>query len=133
MRLSRTIAYAVHATVYLAGSEPGVSIPCSEMARAGKMPERFLLQVLRNLVNHGVLRSTRGVEGGYTLARAPNEITLREIVEAFDNPLDPHVPALEGQSPEVRRRLLERLEIVSQAARSELQKLSMADLLSNGP
>ena len=133
MRLSRTIAYAVHATVYLAGSEPGVSIPCSEMARAGKMPERFLLQVLRNLVNHGVLRSTRGVEGGYTLARAPSEITLREIVEAFDNPLDPYVPALEGQSPEVRRRLLERLEIVSQAARSELQKLSMADLLPNGP
>ncbi len=94
------------------------------------MPERFLLQILRCLVTHGVLTSTRGVEGGYCLARAPEEITLRDIVDSFENQLEPTMPELEGMNSPVRDRLMLALNCVSSAARRELEKVSLADLLS---
>ena len=67
MKLSRTVAYAVRATLQLAQNPSDSPVPCSKLASDGNMPERFLLQILRNLVTHGILRSTRGVDGGYTL------------------------------------------------------------------
>jgi Rrf2 family transcriptional regulator, cysteine metabolism repressor len=63
MRLSRTVGYALRATLQLAESESGTPIPCRQLAATGGMPERFLLQILRNLVRHGILQSHRGVEG----------------------------------------------------------------------
>jgi Rrf2 family transcriptional regulator, cysteine metabolism repressor len=132
MKVSRTIAYAIHATLKLAGGERGVPIPCSQLAGDGKMPERFLLQILRSLVTHGLLSSTRGVDGGYCLARPPEQISLRDIVESFDNPLTPSVPELEGFSPEIRKRVMTALGHASAAAHHELEKLSMADLLRAG-
>ena len=70
MKLSRTVAYAVRATLQLAQLEADGPVPCSKLANEGKMPERFLLQILRNLVTHGILRSTRGVDGGYAPRQA---------------------------------------------------------------
>jgi Rrf2 family protein len=133
MKISRTIAYAIHATLQLAGGERGLPVPCSKLASEGQMPERFLLQILRSLVTHGLLRSTRGVDGGYCLARPPEQITLRDIVEAFDNPLTPCIPEL-GLSTRSRQRVMDTLCSASSAARQELAKLTMADLLrSNDP
>jgi len=128
MKLSRTIAYAIHATLQLAGEEPDVPIPCSQLAAEGRMPERFLLQILRSLVTRGLLRSTRGVDGGYCLARPADQISLRDIVETFDNPLNPAIPAMDALSPEVRKRILASLHGASAAAHNELAKLTMADL-----
>ena len=80
MKLSRTVTYALQATLLLAQEERGEPIPCSRLAAEGAMPERFLLQILRSLVTHGILQSTRGVEGGYMLDRRPEEISLLEII-----------------------------------------------------
>lgn len=132
MKLSRTIAYAIHATLQLAGGERGVPIPCSQLASDGKMPERFLLQILRSLVTRGLLLSTRGVDGGYCLARPADEISLSDVVDAFDNPLTPNIPALDGLSQEARKRILGTLENASSAAHEELAKLTMADLMRLG-
>ena len=87
MKLSRTVTYAVSATMQLARERSGHPVPCSRLAAEGKMPERFLLQILRNLVKSGVLRSTRGVEGGYSLARPPEDISVLDIIEAVEGPL----------------------------------------------
>ncbi len=81
------------------------------------MPERFLVQILRALVTHGVLQSTCGVAGGYSLSRSPEQITLRDIVEAFDNPLECNVPALDCMRPQVRSRIVETLHEIAGAAR----------------
>jgi Rrf2 family protein len=129
MKLSRTIAYAIHATLQLAGGERGVPIPCSQLATEGQMPERFLLQILRSLVTRGLLCSTRGVDGGYYLARPADQISLCDIVEAFDNPLSPVMPALDALAPDVRKRIMNSLNGASAAAHSELSKLTMADLM----
>lgn len=131
MKVSRTIAYAIHAMLQLGRGAPGVPIPCSQLAQDGRMPERFLLQILRSLVTHGLLHSTRGVEGGYYLVRPPDQITLRDIVEAFDHPLEPSMPSLDGLPMPVRQKLMETLHQVSCAARQELQKLTVAELLAS--
>lgn len=129
MKVSRTIAYAIHAMLQLARGKPNVPIPCSQLAHEGRMPERFLLQILRSLVTHGLLHSTRGVEGGYYLARTPEQITLRDIVDTFDNPLEPSVPSLDGFPASVRARLIATLRRVSSAAHRELQQLTLSELL----
>ncbi|MEX0611054.1 MAG: Rrf2 family transcriptional regulator [Pirellulales bacterium] len=130
MKLSRTITYAVQAALYLARAEPGVPVPCSQLAREGHLPERFLLQILRCLVIRGLLQSARGVDGGYFLSRPPDEITLGDIVESFDNPLETRLPMLEGMSPGVRSSILQTLQEIAHSARVELQRLTVADLLA---
>ena len=93
------------------------------------MPGRFLLQVLRSLVTHGVLSSHRGIDGGYVLARPADQITLFDIVEVFDNSLDTHIPGVEFLLPQVRAKILAALREASAAERDELRKLTIADLL----
>src|SRR4026208_1884644 len=86
MKFSRTVSYAVQAVLQLSQLDPHTPVPCSRLASEGKMPERFLLQILRNLVTHGILRSTRGVEGGYALTRPPEQISLLDVIEAIEGP-----------------------------------------------
>ena len=71
MKLSRTVTYALKATLQLAQNSPSGPVPCGRLAAQGAMPERFLLQILRSLVTHGILKSTRGVDGGYVLWKEP--------------------------------------------------------------
>ncbi|HWB00312.1 MAG TPA: Rrf2 family transcriptional regulator, partial [Pirellulales bacterium] len=61
MKISRTVTYAVQAVLQLARADGSRPVPCSQLASQGQMPERFLLQILRSLVTHGILQSTRGV------------------------------------------------------------------------
>ena len=129
MKLSRTVAYAVQATLQLARCESEAPVPCSQLAAEGKMPERFLLQILRNLVAHGILESTRGVEGGYTLERAPEEISLLEVIEAIDGPLLAIIPTGQGLPQESKAKLEQALGEVTAAARQRLEATKLADLL----
>jgi len=98
MRISRTSVYAIGAMLQLANSPSGLPIPSSRLAKEGEMPERFLLQVLRSLVNHELLKSTRGVNGGYALARAANQISLLQILEVTEGPLVPGLPPMDCMS-----------------------------------
>lgn len=108
MRLSRASAYALGAVLQLAHAPAGMPIPCSQLAKNGHMPERFLLQVLRNLVNHGILVSTRGVDGGYSLARSLDDISMLQILEATEGPQIPVIPPLDAL-PEASRGKLEQI------------------------
>ena len=75
------------------------------------MPERFLLQILRSLVTHGVLRSTRGVDGGYCLEKSASDTSLLDVIEAVEGPLTTNVP--NGRLPtEMSNRLHAALEKV---------------------
>jgi Rrf2 family protein len=129
MKLSRTIAYGIHASVQLARTAGRGPTPASQLAREGRLPERFLVQILRYLVTNGVLRSACGVSGGYSLARPPAQITLRDIVESFDSPLDVCSADLGCMSRAVRSEVENTLDEASQAARAKLQTLTLADLL----
>lgn len=129
MKLSRTVAYALQATLQLAKSNTDQPIPCSRLAAEGKMPERFLLQILRNLVAHGILESTRGVDGGYTLERPADHISLLNLIEAIDGPMIANLPASEGFPESSREKLEEAMASVTDVARERLEAIKLSDLL----
>jgi len=129
MKLSRTAGYALAATLQLAEADPSVPIPCSRLAAQGRMPERFLLQILRSLVTHGILHSTRGVEGGYTLQRPAEDISLLDVIEAVDGPMKSAPPAVEGLSPKLLDQLATALEDVTESSRQQLADIKVSSLL----
>jgi Rrf2 family protein len=129
MKLSRTVAYAVQASVQLAQSEGQGPIPCSRLATAGKMPERFLLQILRHLVARGILASTRGVDGGYRLDRPPDEISLLDVIEAIDGPLVTTLPLGDGMSDKARDRLTRAIGQVTEGMRRQLEAIKLSHLM----
>jgi Rrf2 family protein len=130
MKLSRTVGYALQATLQLAEAGSLAPVPCSRLAKEGHMPERFLLQILRNLVTHGILQSARGVDGGYMLDRKPEDISLLEVIEAVDGPLSPSIPAGEGLPKESQLKLREALEQVTAISRRQLGEIKLASLLN---
>ena len=88
-----------------------------------------MLQVLRSLVTHGILRSTRGVEGGYSLQKPPEEVTLLEVIEAVEGPLTSASPVGEEIPDRSRQRLEAALEEVTRWTRDYLQQITFAQLI----
>lgn len=129
MKLSRTVAYAVRATIQLAELEADGPIPCSRLAASGKMPERFLLQILRNLVTHGILRSTRGVDGGYMLIKPAHQISLLQLIEAIEGPYDASLELGEEICADSQEKLREALETVTTTTRRQLESIKLSQLL----
>ena len=130
MRLSRASAYALGAVLQLANAPPGMPVPCSQLAKHGQMPERFLLQVLRSLVNHGILTSTRGVDGGYSLARPLDEISLLQILEATEGPQVPIIPPLDAIPEASRDSLQNVLREVTASACKRMADVKLSSLQS---
>ena len=118
MKISRTVIYAVPATLQLARAKSAVPVPCSQLAADGKMPERFLLQILRHLVTHGILHSTRGVDGGYTLERSPDQISVLDVIEAIDRPFSSNFPTGDAGSVPQSERLQETFSKIATEAQN---------------
>ncbi len=88
MRVSAKADYAVRAMIELAaGSSEGSPAKGELVAAAQGIPLRFLENILGELRVHGLVRSRRGIEGGYWLAREPDEVTLAEVIRAVEGPL----------------------------------------------
>ena len=131
MKLSRTVAYAVRATLMLAETETKTPVPCSRISKSGQMPERFLLQILRNLVTHGILDSTRGVDGGYMLNRHPDDISLLDVIEAIDGPMNSNVPTGGGLSEESAAKLGVVLQQITTTSRQQLEAIKLSNLITS--
>ena len=94
------------------------------------MPERFLLQILRNLVTHGILRSTRGVDGGYALIRPADQISLLEVIEAIEGPYDATLEVGgDGLTEDSQNKLRDALSHVTNTTRKQLEAIKLAQLL----
>ena len=129
MKLSRTVSYALQATLQLAEAASDHPVPCSRLAAEGKMPERFLLQILRNLVAHGVLESTRGVDGGYTLRQMAADVSLLDIIEAVDGPMVSSLPVADGLHERSRQKLEQLLVDINDEARARLAAIRLSELI----
>src|SRR3984885_15679966 len=79
--------YALSALVELYRHGDATPVPIAELARRREIPVQFLEQLFATLRRAGVLRSQRGVKGGYSLARPAAQITVLELVELLDRPL----------------------------------------------
>ncbi len=86
MQFTRAEEYGVHGILYLAEQERNRVTPLSEIAEVQNIPEKFLAKIFQSLTKAGIVRSHRGVRGGFTLAKDPAELTLKEILEAIQGP-----------------------------------------------
>lgn len=90
MRITHKVDYAVRTVVAIARTEadqPGRPVKKEHLAESEAIPPSFLQDILRVLANQGVLRSTRGPEGGWNLARPSDQITIAEIIRDLEGPL----------------------------------------------
>ena len=90
MKLSTQADYAVRAVYELSLREPGTVVQTRDIASAQGLPESYLAKVIQSLVRAGVLHSSRGTGGGVSLARPRSELTVRDVFEAVDGPLELH-------------------------------------------
>ncbi len=86
MRVSAKADYALRAVIELAAA-PGGPVKGERIAQAQEIPLKFLENILGDLRHAGIVRSQRGVEGGYWLARPADEITVAEVVRAVEGPI----------------------------------------------
>src|SRR5262249_36088388 len=127
MKLTRASSYALHAVAYMAAQKQNKPMASHIVAKARGIPERFLLKVLKPLVGARVLHSIKGPNGGYRLARTPQDISVLEVIEAVDGPIRGVAPLSGGDSNGALDRKLD--TICSQAAeatRKQLQKIRLA-------
>ena len=87
MQITRQADYAVRAVLYLARQEHTERAATSTIAEEQNIPPSFLAKIISQLSIAGLLHTSRGARGGVTLARDPKEITLLEVVEAIDGPI----------------------------------------------
>jgi len=87
MQITRQADYAVRAVLYLSGLDKGQRAPTSEIALKQHIPPSFLAKIVSQLSVAGIVQTSRGARGGVSLARAADEISLLEVVEAIDGPI----------------------------------------------
>ncbi|HEY9556161.1 MAG TPA: Rrf2 family transcriptional regulator [Acidimicrobiales bacterium] len=135
MRISHKADYGVRAVVALAralGDEPGTPVTRERLSTAESIPGKFLDDILRSLRNGGIVRSHRGPEGGWTLARSPERITVADIIRSLEGPLAsvrgirPHELGDEG----VAEPFVSLWVAVRVALRSVLETVTVADLVA---
>jgi Rrf2 family protein len=94
MKFSKKTEYALRALVAMAREAPGRTFSIQEIAQGERIPLKFLEQILVVLKNGGLLKSKRGVGGGYQLTRQPRYISFAEVLELIEGPADP-IPCAE--------------------------------------
>ena len=86
MRLTRESEYALLGLAFMASRPSGAVAPLAEIAAARRLPQTFLAKTFQKLARHGLLVSHRGPGRGYALARRPDKISLRQVLEAIEGP-----------------------------------------------
>jgi Rrf2 family cysteine metabolism transcriptional repressor len=112
--------YALQALTELGRTAGDQPVPIAELARRRDIPVQFLEQLFAVLRRAGLLKSQRGVKGGYLFARQPRTITVLEVVELLDGPLGAGAAGIFAEAAAAAREVLERTtiqDVVDQEAR----------------
>ncbi len=131
MRLSARADYALRAAIELAAASDG-HVTADQLARAQQIPGKFLETILTQLRRAGLVRSQRGPEGGFWLARPADQISLADIIRAIDGQL----LGVRGERPEnvTYPGVAEPLQQVWIALRANeravLEEVTLADIVS---
>ena len=131
MRITAKADYAVRAAVELAAAEKtGKPVKGEYLARQQDIPQNFLENILTELRRSGIIRTRRGADGGYQLARPAAEITVADVLRAVEGPL----AAVQGIRPDqlayggAAERLPEVWVALRASLRDVLEHVSLADI-----
>jgi Rrf2 family protein len=130
VRVSAKTDYALQAMCELAVAPPETPIKAEHIATAQDIPLKFLLAIMNELKRARLVRSQRGAEGGFVLARPASEITLADVIRAIDGPLanihDTSVSGLAYSGP--AEHLRDVWMAVRASLRAVLEVVTLADL-----
>ncbi|HEY7024757.1 MAG TPA: Rrf2 family transcriptional regulator [Candidatus Limnocylindrales bacterium] len=87
MRVSAKADYAVRAALELAAASDARPLKREQISAAQKIPSKFLETIMLELKHAGIVKSTRGADGGYALARPAEDISVADVIRAVDGPL----------------------------------------------
>ncbi len=87
MNVGRRVDYAVRALTYLAGQPPGNVISRAEIEKKQDIPSHYLSKIMKDLVAGGLVHSHVGSKGGFSLARPPESISIKEVYETVERPI----------------------------------------------
>ncbi len=113
--ISTKSPYALSALVELYRHGDSAPVSIAELARRRQIPVQFLEQLFATLRRAGILRSQRGVKGGYSFSRHPAELTVLELVELLDGPLGSDAEGVFAQAAQAARRVLGEASVASVA------------------
>ena len=130
MKVSRSVGYGLLAAGYIAQHKGKNLVLSQDVAKKYKIPLEYLLKIMQQLVKVHILRSKRGPRGGFSLARPLNKITMLEVIEVIDGPMD--VPlGLDEHAPKDKfgARVERVYDRVIAQARNEFNKVKLSDLV----
>jgi FeS assembly SUF system regulator len=87
LKMSKVVDYGIVLLTYMGSDGPSKSYNAKDLARATSLPMAMVGKILKAFTRNGVLTSKRGVNGGYTLARSPEQISVADIVVALEGPI----------------------------------------------
>ena len=132
---SQRFGYAIHSLCYMAKKSQGQLTTFPELAEWlqtiwPNISDSYLSNVIQRLAHGGLLHSHRGISGGYSLAKDPDSITLRDLVELLEGvALDRCSLSLEGKCPiEGHCHLQDKLRLLEEEYLESLSRLSIAEL-----
>ena len=134
MKVSKRGQYGMRALCHLAETHGEGVVQIREIARTESIPAKFLEGILLELKHAGIVRSRRGIDGGYELAREPKEIMLGQVMRVLDGPLAPLGSAAElkelMKSDPRQAGFYSVLIDVRDAAASILDRTTLADVVA---
>ena len=83
MRITQEADYAIR-FIYILAKQPDVVQGAAQLSQLAVTPERYTLKILHKLKHSGIVKSVKGAHGGYSLAKKPEELSLKIIIEAID-------------------------------------------------
>jgi Rrf2 family protein len=128
VRLTRLCVHALRGLAHLARHEGGRPVTAEAIAGAEGLSRLYLVKALEPLASAGVLRSVKGPNGGYGLARPARDITLLEVVEVVEGPVRGRLPRFAADASRLDARLQQVCDDAAGAVRRRLRKVSLADL-----
>lgn len=87
MRITQEADYALRIILFLSKLGMDTRVEARNIAESENVPSRFTLKILRKLTKAGLTKSYRGIGGGYSLGKKPEEITFKDVIEAVDGPI----------------------------------------------
>lgn len=133
MKLTTKSEYSILAMVYLARQPKEKFVKVDEIVEACEIPKKYLELLLMSLRQNQLIRTRRGNQGGYQLARAPKEITLASIIRLMDGALAPTESVSKyfySDTPiQKETKFIEVLQDIRDYIAGKLEQLTLKDLI----
>ena len=133
LRLSKITDYGIVLLAHLAKDADDATHNARDLAAEADLPAPVVAKVLKSLAREGILEPQRGAKGGYSLARAPETITVTEMIAALEGPVALTECALEGQlcPHEAGCAVRDPWQVINRVVEEALSRVTLADLVDS--